>query len=713
MTEKNSKPSTKKKLIESTNEFPVVGIAASAGGLSAFKELIDSIPENSGMAYVLIQHLDSSHDSQLPEILRRTAKIPVSEISNDVKVEPDHIYIIPSNKMLISNDGKLELSPRPEKGHKSRNLPIDLFFDSLGEVHQSHSIGVVLTGTGYDGTEGLRSIKEHGGITFAQNTESAEYNGMPNHALEAGVVDFVLPAAKIPQKLMEVVRSNGGRVTKEQDQKASGQANEKSEVEFKLLAETIAQLIWITDASGQFEYSNTQWNQYTGTSPDESMENKWLTFVHPEDLAPVLREWDQSLNSGDPFSMEFRLKKNDGTYNWFLAKAFPLFNADGDIIKWFGSYTNIERQKKAEEDLRRSSDHFRQLAELLPEKVTHADPQGNLNYYNQSWLDYTGFSLKELKRNGWLKIMHPEDRKEVIRRWKRAMETGEDFEMEMRCVNKDNHYKWHLNRTVPVRDERGKIKIWIGATTEIQKIKEEEKRKEGFLKLVSHELKTPVTSIKGYVQLLLSMLKDPKKIPLDSLPLEPSLERIDTQISRLTRLISEMLDLSRIEENKLELNKEELSINELVEETIQDINFTNTDHKIHIRHKYQCTIRADKDRIGQVLINFVTNAIKYSPENKDIEVIVEKARGNHVAVSIRDKGIGIAKNDQKEIFRRFHRIAGKNQETYSGLGIGLFLANEIIERHDGQIWVDSKLGEGSIFTFTLPFEPGSDICSEN
>jgi two-component system CheB/CheR fusion protein len=190
--------------IRSANLFPVVGIGASAGGLDAFKKLLKAIPVNSGMAYVLVQHLAPSRESILPELLQKVTSIPVLEISDDIKVEPDHIYVIPSNKMMIASDGVLLLAPRPEKAIMARNLPIDLFFNSLAEVHQSHAIGVVLSGTATDGTLGLKAIKDHGGITFAQDEASAEYDGMPGSAAHAGVVDFILPPEEIPRKLIEV-----------------------------------------------------------------------------------------------------------------------------------------------------------------------------------------------------------------------------------------------------------------------------------------------------------------------------------------------------------------------------------------------------------------------------------------------------------------------------------------------------------------------------
>lgn len=195
-----SKPHKSQVKILSDNLFPVVGVGASAGGLEAFKKLVKAIPVHSGMAYILVQHLDPAHESILADLLQRVTKIPVEEIINNIKVEPDHIYIIPSNKLLTATDGVLQLSARSPKGYK--NMPIDLFFSSLAEVHQSHAIGVVLSGSATDGTLGLKAIKDKGGITVAQDKQSAAYNSMPKSAIDAGVVDYILPPEMIPQKLL-------------------------------------------------------------------------------------------------------------------------------------------------------------------------------------------------------------------------------------------------------------------------------------------------------------------------------------------------------------------------------------------------------------------------------------------------------------------------------------------------------------------------------
>jgi len=222
--------------------------------------------------------------------------------------------------------------------------------------------------------------------------------------------------------------------------------------------------------------------------------------------------------------------------------------------------------------------------------------------------------------------------------------------------------------------------------------------------MASHELKTPITSIKGYVQLLLNAIEKEKENqkPLPPLLVRSSLLSVDKQIKRLTRLISELLDISKIETGTLELKKEKFSLNELAIETVEDILYTNTKHKINLYHDFQGHIYGDKDRIGQVMINFLTNAIKYSPDSDRIDVMIHRISNTSIGFSVRDYGIGIDKEEQKRIFERFYRAKGKAEQTYPGFGIGLFIANEFIYKHGGQVWVESEKGNGSTFTFTLP-----------
>ncbi len=380
---------------------------------------------------------------------------------------------------------------------------------------------------------------------------------------------------------------------------------------------------------------------------------------------------------------------------------YPQRDINGKITGVVDIATEVTPQAVLNRKIKESENHFRQMADLMPEKVINTDATGKVVYFNRHWLTYTGLSSDELIRESWTSKIHPEDKSVYREQWEQSLNTGENLDMEIRICNKDGEFRWHLSRAEAVKNDAGGIRMWISTNTDIQRLKEEEKRKEDFLKMVSHELKTPVTSIKGYIQLLLTILKSSEERKVGSLPIKPSLDRIDHQVVRLTRLISEMLDLSRIEENKLELKKETFSMNDLVTQTVQDIKYTNTQHKIEIIHDCNCSVVADKDRIGQVLINLITNAIKYSPESQEVQVIVSEVPGGKVKVSIHDSGIGIDKADHLNIFKRFFRISEEDEDTYSGFGIGLYLANEIIERHNGVLKVNSEKGKGSEFSFML------------
>lgn len=184
--------------------FPVVGIGASAGGFEAFAEMLNALPADTGMAFVLIQHLDPNHESMLAPLLARKSALPVSQVTDGMVVKPDHVYVIPPNTRMGIKDGSLKLVGRAASGEK--NMPIDHFFQTLAAYAQENAIGVILSGTATDGTFGLKAIKTEGGICFAQDEASAKYPGMPASAIATGCVDFVLPPKKIAAELTRIAR---------------------------------------------------------------------------------------------------------------------------------------------------------------------------------------------------------------------------------------------------------------------------------------------------------------------------------------------------------------------------------------------------------------------------------------------------------------------------------------------------------------------------
>ena len=187
-------------------------MGASAGGLEAFTELLSHLPDSTGMAFVLIQHLDPSHDSHLTELLSKSSKMPVSEVKGETRAKANHVYVIPPRCNLGISGGVLDTPPRPRSG---RNLPIDSFLSALAADRGSQAAGVVLSGTASDGTEGLRAIKAAGGITFAQEMGTAKFDSMPRSAIASGAADFVLPPAGIARQLVAIAREfqSPGRVS--------------------------------------------------------------------------------------------------------------------------------------------------------------------------------------------------------------------------------------------------------------------------------------------------------------------------------------------------------------------------------------------------------------------------------------------------------------------------------------------------------------------
>ena len=224
-----------------------------------------------------------------------------------------------------------------------------------------------------------------------------------------------------------------------------------------------------------------------------------------------------------------------------------------------------------------------------------------------------------------------------------------------------------------------------------------EKSKDEFISMASHELKTPITSLKLFMQVINKRL-DRGDIPTSKI----YIAKIDTQINKLTKLVANLLDISRIQTGKMKIEKELFNLDALIDETVETIENTTNKHQIKATGNVTRMVEGDRYRIGQVVTNLLTNAIKYSPEG-GIVVIETKKNGSNAVVSIKDHGIGIDKKHHLKIFDRLYQVTDPEEKTYPGLGIGLFVSKQIIELHKGRIWMDSEKGKGSTFYFSLPF----------
>lgn len=237
-----------------------------------------------------------------------------------------------------------------------------------------------------------------------------------------------------------------------------------------------------------------------------------------------------------------------------------------------------------------------------------------------------------------------------------------------------------------------------GVLQDITEQRQDEQRKNDFIAMVSHELKTPLTSLSGYVQILQLMTRKNEDQKLNDM-----LEKSKTQVTKMNNLINGFLDMSRFESGKIHLQKVDFILNELIGEVVADTKLVSITHEINVLECTPLLVNADKDKIGQVITNLLSNAIKYSPEGKRITVHC-KAQNGYAIVSVTDEGMGITKANTLKLFDRFYRVEDKQSATISGFGIGLYLSAEIIERHEGHIGVESEPGHGSVFYFDIPLK---------
>ncbi len=418
--------------------------------------------------------------------------------------------------------------------------------------------------------------------------------------------------------------------------------------------------------------------------------------IHPGDIRAVVEAaFAEALKTGI-YVYEARVIKPNSKICWIKTQGKVFYDNDQKPLKIVGTLRDVTEEKQHRQELEESEERFRLLSDSMPQFIWTGDENGNLNYFNQSVYEYSGLTPEQVKKDGWMQIVHPDDRERNVKEWIHSVSTGKDFLSEHRFRRHDGEYRWQLSRAVPHRDASGNIQMWVGTSTDIQEMKEQEQQKDFFISMASHELKTPITTIKGYVQIMQEMYSNKEDAFLNN-----SLKTVDRQIVKLTNLIGDMLDISKIKSGSLELNKEHFQINELIPEVIDEIRHINPGFDITFTKEKEVTVFADRERIGQVLINFLTNAVKYSPKAGKIKV-KSCINQDKILISVEDFGIGINKAEQERIFERFYRVEGKSEKTFPGFGIGLYIALEIINRHNGEIGVRSESGKGSVFYFSLP-----------
>jgi PAS domain S-box-containing protein len=437
----------------------------------------------------------------------------------------------------------------------------------------------------------------------------------------------------------------------------------------------------------------------------------FIGAVHPDDRAGVIEQCEKCATLGSDFDMEFRVIWPDGSLHWLDDKGKTFRGKDGGPEYMTGACVDITARKNSEEALKRSEENLRTLTVTIPQLVWTCLPNGECDYLSPQWVDYTGISLDEQLGLDWLEpVIHPDDRDRTLEHWMGAVAGLNPYDIEFRIRRKDGVYRWFKTRGTAVRATGSdQIVNWFGTCTDIQDQKEVEsvlndavEARDEFLSIASHELKTPLTSLKLQAQMLQRQIQKDDSSVFSKPRVIKLVDQTDKQVNRLVRLVDDMLDIAKIRSGKLILSKERFDLRELVTDAIgrmhsQFLAAECGDPKLTA---FEPAIGDwDRMRLEQVLNNLFTNAIRYG-KGKPVQVEVECLPA-HARLRVRDQGIGIEKTTQAKIFDRFERAVDPNE--VSGLGLGLFIVRQIVEAHGGNVWVESDgVGQGSTFFVDLP-----------
>jgi two-component system CheB/CheR fusion protein len=366
-----------------------------------------------------------------------------------------------------------------------------------------------------------------------------------------------------------------------------------------------------------------------------------------------------------------------------------------------GTNTDIHDQKLFAEALQASEDYFKELANEVPFMIWKVDEQGRANYVNKTWIDFTGLSFNESIGDYWLEALHPEDRVRENITFPEAFKLRKSYHSKFRLKRKDGVYRWVMNQCHPLLNP--KFSGYIGSLTDIteQELEQQQttsliERMDEFMSIASHELKTPITSMKGYLQIAERITeKDKVRLPVHSY-----IEKANKQVNKLTYLVEDLLNVTKIQAGKIDFAYSEFKINEVIFECIEQLQQNFHTHEIVTDECVDVKVYADRSRIEQVIVNIISNAVKYSPSANKV-IINCTHNSNFIKISVTDFGIGIPHDKIPFIFDRFFRVR-ESVQTLSGLGLGLYISSEIVKRHNGNIGVLSEEGRGSTVWFTLP-----------
>ncbi len=413
-------------------------------------------------------------------------------------------------------------------------------------------------------------------------------------------------------------------------------------------------------------------------------------------------------------TIRFDVQARIGTEHYILLdfSLIPLFDSNGKVEYLISSGIDISDREVSKQALMQREQELKLITEVIPQQIWTASANGEVDYFNQRWLDYTGIPLEETVNSGWSIFLHPEDSARVIETWAESVILGKKYNIEARLRGADGVYRWFLIKARPLRNQQGKIIRWYGTNTSITRIKELEQRlrqqtedlikanrlKDEFMAIVSHELRTPLNPILGWSQLLAAGTLDPEKTAA-------GISIIERNAKLQAQLIDDLLDVSRILRGKLNLNQTPLSLEMVIKSALTTVQLAAEAKSIQIKTEFEPKIgqvAGDAGRLQQIIWNLVSNAIKFTPEGGQVLIKLGKI-GTQALIQVQDTGQGIDSEFLPHVFDRFRQAEGGNTRQFGGLGLGLAIVRHLSELHGGTVAVASEgKGKGAIFSVKLP-----------